>query len=64
MSTVANNDEIRVFALDVQHILLNIVSKHDSFQAKNIVYCISTYSLSAVKMCMKHDSRQKMKIVY
>ena len=41
-TSLATNDEIRVFALDVQHILLNIVSKHISLQAKNFVYFIST----------------------
>ena len=51
----ATNDEIRVFALDEQPILVNIRSKHDSLQAKNLVYCISTYNLSEVEMCTKHD---------
>ena len=61
---LATNDEIPVYAIDVQPILLNIASKHDSLQAKNLVYCISTYSLSVVKMCTKHDWRQITIIVY
>ena len=44
----ATNDEFPVFTIDVQPTLLNVGTKNDSFQAKNLVYCISTYSLSAV----------------
>ena len=56
---LATNNINRVYSLDVQPILLNIGSKHDSLRAKNLVYCITTYILSAVKMCTKHDRRQK-----
>ena len=47
--------EIRVLALDLPPILLNMGSKHDSHQQKKFVYWPSTYSLSVQNMGSKHD---------
>jgi len=56
--------QFRVFALDLQNILVNAGYKHVSLQAKNLMNRIPSYSPSAVKKCTKNDLPQTNKILY
>jgi len=61
---LGTHDEIRILTLDVQPMFSEYCLKTCLAPSEKFFVLFQLHSLSAVKMCTKHYSRQTMKIVY